>query len=107
MERNRLRLRLRKVRWRVRGEDVEEYLERVVEDDLVVLPGMHGAHLHRCLERRDFGLAAPNGCPGMQLEMVVECDSLLTGLGDEGDADLDFELSPSGLGDLKRGFVYI
>ena len=83
-------------RGRVRGEDVEEGLEGVVEHDLVVLPRVHGPHLRGDVEgRRGVVLALREDLPGVQLEVVVEGDGLLAGLGDEVDADLDFELAPS------------
>ena len=79
----------------MQGEDVQETLERIVEHDLVVLPRVHGPELRGGVEGGDLGLAAPDGGPGVQLEVVVEGDGLLAGLGDEVDADLDFELAPS------------
>ncbi len=56
----------------MRGEQREEVLVRVVEHDLVVLPCVHGPHLHRDVERGDLGLAGDR--PRVQFEVVVEGD---------------------------------
>lgn len=77
----------------MRSEGREEALERVVEHELIVLPRVHGSRFRGGLERGDLRVA--DGGPGVQLEVVVEGDGLFAGVGDEGDADLDLEFTPS------------
>ena len=79
----------------MRGENVKEHLVRVIEDDLIVLPGVHGTGFGGCLERGDLRLAAASSSPGVQLEVVVEGDSLLARLGNEVYSDSNLELAPS------------
>lgn len=78
----------------MRGEDVEEGLKGVVEDDLVILPGVYGTRLESILESGNLGLAAPDSSPGVELEVMVERDGLLARLLDEVDADGDLEFTP-------------
>jgi hypothetical protein len=77
------------------SEGVEKLLERVGEDDLVVLPRVDGSelsgnvgrwgHLHVCTRRR----------PWMQFEVVVEQDGFLPGLRYERDSYLNLKLAPT------------
>ena len=78
----------------MRGENVKEHLVRVIEDDLIVLPGVHGTGFGGCLERGDLRLAAASSSPGVQLEVVVEGDGFFAGLCNEVHAYLYFELAP-------------
>lgn len=81
----------------MRGEDVEERLEWIVEDDLVILPGVHRARFQSVLQSRDLGLAAPDSSPGVEFEVVVERDRFLPRLLDKVYADGDLKFTPSGL----------
>ena len=83
-----------KRRRRVSSEDVEEGLERVMEHDLIILPGMNGAHLHSLFKRRDLGFIRTDGRPRMQLEVMIDNDGLFTRFGDEVDSNLNLEFSP-------------
>ena len=74
-------------------EEIEEVLEGVVEDDLVVLPGVNGARFQGNVEWWNLGFAR-NG-PGMELEVVGEGHGLFACLGDEGNTDDDFEFTPA------------
>lgn len=78
----------------MRDEDVEEVLEGIVEDDFVVLPGMYRAEFGGELE---VGVECLFGVqrPGVQFDVVVAGDAFFAGLGDEVEADLDFEFAPS------------
>lgn len=91
----------------MRQENVQERLEGVIEDYLVILPGMHRAHLHRGLEWRNFRLATTGSRPRMELEMVVGSDGFLARLGNKGDPDLNLELSPSCFCDFERWLVNV
>lgn len=81
----------------MRGEDIEEVLEGIEEDDFVVLPGVDGRVVRdgRFGGRgRGRGVGAGGG-PGMQFEVVVEEDGFFGGFGDKVKADLDLEFAPS------------
>lgn len=81
----------------MRGEDVEEVLEGVVEDDFVVLPGVYG----RIICDGSVGGGGGRGGvdasrgPGVKFEVVVEEDGFLTGFGDKMQPDLDFKFAPA------------
>lgn len=77
------------------GQDVQEVLVRVVEDDFIILPRMHGPGLDGDVQRWDLGITTC--CPWMKLEVVVQCHSFLAGFLHEGDAYLNLELAPSEL----------
>jgi uncharacterized protein YlzI (FlbEa/FlbD family) len=89
--------------WRVRREEVEEVLERVVEYDFVVLPAVHRPSFECNVEWGDFGLAGEG--PRVEFEVVKEGHGLFAGFGDEGYADDDFEFAPSSLCNFKGWFV--
>lgn len=75
-------------------EDVQERLEGVVENELVILPGVDWSQLHRLVDwgrNRTFTL-----CPRMKFEVVVERYLFFARLLNERYPDVDFELSPPG-----------
>lgn len=81
----------------MRGEDVEKVLERIVEDDFVVLPRVYG----RIICDGSIGGSGGRGGvdagrgPGVKFEVVVEKDGFLARFGDKMQPDLDFKFTPA------------
>lgn len=85
------------------GEDGQKRLEGIVEDDLVVLPGMNWSQLHSQLERGRNGTLALQ--PRVEFEMVVKGHLFLSRFWDEMYLYVNLELSPPGFRNLERWFI--
>ena len=79
----------------MRGKRVEKLLERIGEDNLVVLPRVDRTELSSDIRRRGYLHVSARCCPWMQFEVVVQKNWLLPCLRYEEYSYLNLKLAPS------------